>query len=132
MKIWLIFSSRIRHTSCALGTGVQTCALPISGLRQLPAQFVKHLIGGTNAARLHVLKPACNRLVQYPAQQLVAQIAVRLHLDEVLDDREHRLGRINEKIGRAPSELQSLMRISYAVFCLKKKKKNNNMNYSCL
>src|SRR3546814_2964169 len=26
------------------------------------------------------------------------------------------------------SELQSLMRISYAVFCLKKKKKNNNKN----
>src|SRR3546814_6095549 len=26
------------------------------------------------------------------------------------------------------SELQSLMRISYAVFCLKKKKKNNNHN----
>src|SRR3546814_5265444 len=26
------------------------------------------------------------------------------------------------KIGRAPVELQSLMRISYAVFCLKKKK----------
>src|SRR3546814_8570627 len=30
-----------------------------------------------------------------------------------------------EEIGRAPSELQSLMRISYAVFCLKKKKKKN-------
>src|SRR3546814_9726105 len=28
------------------------------------------------------------------------------------------------------SELQSLMRISYAVFCLKKKKKKNNTNYS--
>src|SRR3546814_19507785 len=28
------------------------------------------------------------------------------------------------QIGRAPSELQSLMRISYAVFCLKKKKNN--------
>src|SRR3546814_3208623 len=27
------------------------------------------------------------------------------------------------------SELQSLMRISYAVFCLKKKKKNNMNNY---
>src|SRR3546814_9700167 len=26
------------------------------------------------------------------------------------------------------SELQSLMRITYAVFCLKKKKKNNNTN----
>src|SRR3546814_8207950 len=29
------------------------------------------------------------------------------------------------KIGRATSELQSLMRISYAVFCLKKKKTEN-------
>src|SRR3546814_8427888 len=29
---------------------------------------------------------------------------------------------IRLKIGRATSELQSLMRISYAVFCLKKKK----------
>src|SRR3546814_2556566 len=28
---------------------------------------------------------------------------------------------IDQQIGRAPSELQSLMRISYAVFCLKKK-----------
>src|SRR3546814_8323871 len=31
-------------------------------------------------------------------------------------------GRVGEQIGRAHSELQSLMRISYAVFCLKKKK----------
>src|SRR3546814_5665222 len=31
--------------------------------------------------------------------------------------------RLAEQIGRAPSELQSLMRISYDVFCLKKKKK---------
>src|SRR3546814_4553423 len=27
---FLFFSSRRRHTRCALGTGVQTCALPIS------------------------------------------------------------------------------------------------------
>src|SRR3546814_2140933 len=30
------------------------------------------------------------------------------------------------QIGRAHAELQSLMRISYAVFCLKKKKTNKN------
>src|SRR3546814_7153947 len=32
---WFLFffSSRRRHTRCALVTGVQTCALPISGLR---------------------------------------------------------------------------------------------------
>src|SRR3546814_8814598 len=31
--VWIsfFFSSRRRHTSCALVTGVQTCALPISG-----------------------------------------------------------------------------------------------------
>src|SRR3546814_7804859 len=27
--LWLFFSSRRRHTRCALVTGVQTCALPI-------------------------------------------------------------------------------------------------------
>src|SRR3546814_10767493 len=31
------FSSRRRHTSCALVTGVQTCALPIFMLRKLAA-----------------------------------------------------------------------------------------------
>src|SRR3546814_4435019 len=43
--------------------------------------------------------------------------------------------RVSERIGRAPhrseehtSELQSLMRISYAVFCLKKKKTNTERN----
>src|SRR3546814_8004523 len=29
--VHVCFSSRRRHTSCALVTGVQTCALPISG-----------------------------------------------------------------------------------------------------
>src|SRR3546814_8960445 len=28
----MFFSSRRRHTMCALGTGVQTCALPILGI----------------------------------------------------------------------------------------------------
>src|SRR3546814_8762433 len=31
--ICFFFSCRRRHTSCALGTGVQTCALPISRAR---------------------------------------------------------------------------------------------------
>src|SRR3546814_6167974 len=32
MYILFFFSSRRRHTRCALVTGVQTCALPISGV----------------------------------------------------------------------------------------------------
>src|SRR3546814_6321994 len=31
--LFFFFSSRRRHTSCALVTGVQTCALPISWMR---------------------------------------------------------------------------------------------------
>src|SRR3546814_7919614 len=44
---WLIFffSSRRRHTRCALGTRVQTCALPIS-LRSQPAPFHAELPRG--------------------------------------------------------------------------------------
>src|SRR3546814_1410247 len=46
-----------------------------------------------------------------------------LHVDE-LDAELAAAGEQNQgEIGRATSELQSLMRTSYAVFCLKKKKK---------
>src|SRR3546814_8356169 len=34
MLAWFFFSSRRRHTRCALVTGVQTCALPISWSRK--------------------------------------------------------------------------------------------------
>src|SRR3546814_2031251 len=43
------------------------------------------------------------------------------------DDAARRLGQRSEE---HTSELQSLMRISYAVFCLKKKKYNDNCKYS--
>src|SRR3546814_542918 len=33
--MFFFFSSRRRHTICALGTGVQTCALPISVARRI-------------------------------------------------------------------------------------------------
>src|SRR3546814_5021668 len=47
--------------------------------------------------------------------------------DEVFDDRPHRCHRVDHLANKCfrseehTSELQSLMRISYAVFCLKKK-----------
>src|SRR3546814_3214401 len=52
---------------------------------------------------------------------------------EVLDHRRADVGDVGQAPGRHPqhrseehtSELQSLMRISYAVFCLKKKKKKH-------
>src|SRR3546814_5524743 len=42
--VYFFFSSRRRHTSCALVTGVQTCALPISAAVAAlgDEQFVAH------------------------------------------------------------------------------------------
>src|SRR3546814_4991683 len=56
----------------------------------------------------------------------VGDVVGELHL---LAELEHRLGVLDDlgiqRSEEHTSELQSLMRISYAVFCLKKKKKKN-------
>src|SRR3546814_4497731 len=41
MILWFFFSSRRRHTRCALVTGVQTCALPILPYAKVPAFMVR-------------------------------------------------------------------------------------------
>src|SRR3546814_3230843 len=43
MFVFFFFSSRRRHTRCALVTGVQTCALPISTTAQSAEPEVKDL-----------------------------------------------------------------------------------------
>src|SRR3546814_2154594 len=119
------FSSRRRHTRCALVTGVQTCALPI------------YLGDGVEPQRV---------LVHHDRLQELAHHLQHLGVeDELLEGGDepalHPAGAVHDHVGmahhRAPqrhlrfigglrseehtSELQSLMRISYAVFCLKKK-----------
>src|SRR3546814_11733719 len=44
--MFFLFSSRIRHTRCALVTGVQTCALPIA-----PARAGEILVSGGGKGR---------------------------------------------------------------------------------
>src|SRR3546814_5673601 len=103
MMLLFFFSSRRRHTRCALVTGVQTCALPIS-LPELRQQLTE----------------TRNQLAIYLGQTPVEQDSATLDLGALtlpqaipLRSEEH------------TSELQSLMRISYAVFCLKKKKRRH-------
>src|SRR3546814_9837204 len=106
------FSSRRRHTRCALVTGVQTCALPISSatgarLTEIPG-IVPALdqvrTGCSFAPRCPLASRQCHE--QEPELEVKADghSSACWHRSE-----EH------------TSELQSLMRISYAVFCLKKK-----------
>src|SRR3546814_20497596 len=42
MCFLFFFSSRRRHTRCALVTGVQTCALPISQPTKVPSRLIGH------------------------------------------------------------------------------------------
>src|SRR3546814_8826484 len=118
-------SSRRRHTRCALVTGVQTCALPISQLAADLAQVLgvrAVLLGGGARDHLEVTD------VRQPGQDFVLdtddEVFVVLVAAQVLE-RQHgnRFFRSEEHT----SELQSLMRSSYAVFCLKNKTYNNNI-----
>src|SRR3546814_6084294 len=51
-----------------------------------------------------------------------------IHILDVQMDRDRRAAERLRRSEEHTSELQSLMRISYAVFCLKKKKHQNNTN----
>src|SRR3546814_1269655 len=127
---FFFFSSRRRHTRCALVTGVQTCALPIYPRAQefLDVGQVLDAWGDEEAL------PAAIMLAQqgFADDDRVPRRHVSAHREpvdrrgldhaELAQARHRHLERARDReIGRAHSELQSLMRISYAVFCLKKK-----------
>src|SRR3546814_5671030 len=101
------FSSRRRHTRCALVTGVQTCALPISA----PVQ-VKSPVAGDGL-----------RFSRDGGQQ-AGLVTPWKHGGQAEHTAPFARGRPSPTVQRSEehtSELQSLMRISYAVFFLKKK-----------
>src|SRR3546814_4519766 len=84
-------------------------------LAQQDAEQVEDLLGGADAAGKH------HDAVAEPDEGFQPLLDVR-HDHQLVDDRrseEH------------TSELQSLMRISYAVFCLKKKKNNTIQHDIC-
>src|SRR3546814_7163229 len=98
------FSSRRRHTRCALVTGVQTCALPIFASASLPM----HPVTMTRPFSA-IASPMASSDSSF-AESRNPQVLTRTTSAR---SEEH------------TSELQSLMRNSYAVFCLKKKKEKN-------
>src|SRR3546814_4004863 len=141
--VWFFFSSRRRHTRCALVTGVQTCALPISdapGLRHPPAvagadarPAAALLRESPNPARMQTGLPSALFRTNRPeprggqAKRTALMGGSRnglwLHRSPAssLSHRPPVVDPIASRSEEHTSELQSLMRISYAVFCLKKK-----------
>src|SRR3546814_10308071 len=69
------FSSRRRHTRCALGTGVQTCALPIFlQVVLVPDQALTLLVdSGTQLRKEQIGRASCReRVCQYVYISVVA------------------------------------------------------------
>src|SRR3546814_1208020 len=74
------FSSRSRHTSCALVTGVQTCALPISAAQRAIADLARTRYREGVANYLEVLDAERNL---YIAEQTLIQLR-RAELDALV------------------------------------------------
>src|SRR3546814_6020667 len=124
------FSSRRRHTICALVTGVQTCALPISRVALAGGGEVgMGDDGGTRdvVARAQVVERAQQAVDLRRCERLRA-VVVELDADRGGIDVGDRAPAAGTRSEEHTSELQSLMRISYAVFCLTKKRKHNKRN----
>src|SRR3546814_4098246 len=102
------FSSRRRHTRCALVTGVQTCALPI--WLRLATHLHGHDAVGADRDALRAGRDLDTRLQRITAGRDDLALAVTSSGYPLKPRSEEHT-----------SELQSLMRSSYAVFCLKKK-----------
>src|SRR3546814_1338295 len=118
------FSSRRRHTRCALVTGVQTCALPISGIvfigptpDNIRTFGLKHSARALAAAHGVPLAPGTDLLTG--EEEAVA--APRETGFPVILKATAGGGGIGMSSEEHTSELQSLMRSSYAVLCLTKK-----------
>src|SRR3546814_5265473 len=118
------FSSRRRHTRCALVTGVQTCALPISGTSAIALALTAFVAGGD-----HLLVADC---VYGPTRKFLTDVLARFGVEV-----EYFRPDIGAEIAglcrseEHTSELQSLMRISYAVFCLQKKTMHPSTDLIC-
>src|SRR3546814_7234599 len=129
------FSSRRRHTRCALVTGVQTCALPI--LDDEGGGFEQHAVeaplgiaqeGAARRRRAGIGQMRggeCGAVGDQRMQRAVQHddVAVGGYRVEFGARDVAFLGKLLIVILRSEehtSELQSLMRLSYSVFCLKK------------
>src|SRR3546814_1933484 len=132
--VFVFLTSSRPHTRCALVTGVQTCALPIA---RWPGPYLRNLESPLRSPppRVCTARRASSQedrevghaqygLVQDHFAPRQAEAVIRLPQDVVAFGAQQ-----EQRSEEHTSELQSLMRISYAVFCLKKKhtnKKNEN------
>src|SRR3546814_5763514 len=128
------FSSRRRHTRCALVTGVQTCALPISSVTECDrigallivrselVPLTGPLPSGTGVPGRFNRSVARSKSVITSWPAIVPSFPLPPSVGRLSPALKTNLSLPAPRSEEHTSELQSLMRISYAVFCLKNKK----------
>src|SRR3546814_4139060 len=128
---FFFFSSRRRHTRCALVTGVQTCALPIWTRLAVVMRLLLDAVGDGAAARIGDSGERVGGFVARDHRKTAHVIIVArqradtdTQLVQILDDARRKpiLDRNELPVASSDehtSELQSLVRNSYADFCLK-------------
>src|SRR3546814_9718748 len=130
----------MRHTICALVTGVQTCALPISkwieatgicadALARVVGEVTAHFLPGRRriiaANQRSQLGSTCRDLILALSESGQCPLGIIQPGNEIVPlGLESSIPCAVWRSEEHTSELQSLMRSSYAVFCLKKKKKH--------
>src|SRR3546814_6578244 len=123
--ILFFFSSRRRHTRCALVTGVQTCALPIwGGRRARPPHGSGTVRSPLSDGKEQIAAGACGYGPGRASERFRCShpVAGLVESEVQGENAGHRSWKRKEcrRSAEHTSELQSLMRISYAVFCVKK------------
>src|SRR3546814_10555594 len=140
--LYFWFSTRMRHAGGALVSGVQTCALPIfidagdvvidgslkGKVERLRAELGQERRDSGFGIRDSTRRGSCspNPQSRIPNPEMQIEAVPRTSRRTSKETRQWQPPRSTRpKSARSEehtSELQSLMRISYAVFCLKKKK----------
>src|SRR3546814_4704249 len=129
---FFFFSSRRRHTRCALVTGFRRVlfrsrAWEEYAAGQLPSA-TDFNVWGLDAVHGSAISGSIDGSIPEKSAAVSRRHAGRLLRRSFRRNREAQHGNVRSE--EHTSELQSLMRISYAVFCLKKKKlhKKNKSN----
>src|SRR3546814_4339491 len=89
------FSSRRRHTRCALVTGVQTCALPISQTSRLslPVASFEELLSDYERKERVEAKKARKRVQNTILKQVIAREAIEIDAESLDRSEERRVGK---------------------------------------
>src|SRR3546814_10355172 len=124
------WSSDVCSSDLLIATILLQCLAPAVDAAQWRAQIVRHRIAECLEFRVrHVQLMGAIRdppfetgveLMYFLLRQQQRAIALGQHIDH----RDDGLAQLFKRSEEHTSELQSLMRISYDVFCLKKKKQN--------